>query len=162
MLAAALLLPACDLVRKFQEGGVGSPAAPGSEAPGRQARLNVVILPSPVIALRDPRSPSARTARWTVQVVETGGVSGSLTFVNATIRDTATGVPVEPRASLSMDATQIAQRIGTSRLLAGGSLSLAQTLEFESPGTQGFLTVAAQLIDDEGNLVSHQATALVE
>jgi class 3 adenylate cyclase len=47
-------------------------------------------------------------------------------------------------------------------LPAGGSLSLAQTLEFESPGTLAFLTVAAQLIDDEGNLVSHQATALVE
>lgn len=164
LVAAVLAVPlaGCDFVRKFQGGDEPPAETPLATSPTRQARLSVIILPNPVLALRSPRVPAVRSARWTVQIVETGGVGGTLSFVNATVRDAATGVPVDPRPFISVDAAEIARQVGSNRLAAGGSIALSQTMDFESPGALAQLTIAAQLVDDEGNLVGQQATALVQ
>jgi hypothetical protein len=144
---------------------MGQDAAPtAAETPPSavaQARLNVFILPNPVIVLRDARNPSSRTARWTVQVIETGGVGCALSFINATVRDTDTGAPVEP-GFLSMDVTEIRRRAGTERLPPGGSLAVPQSLGYYSVASGATLAVAVQVVDDNGNLVSHSANARLE
>jgi hypothetical protein len=131
-------------------------------APTAQAKLSVFVVPNPVIALRDARHPNSRAARWTVQIVETAGVGGALSFVNATLREIDTGAPVEPQGSLSMDAAEIRQRIGTDHIAAGGALSLEQSLAYESAGSGGTLAVALQLVDDNGNLVGGSVTVPVQ
>jgi hypothetical protein len=158
----AVAAPGCDFVRKFQGGDEPAAPTPTTTSPARQARLTVAIVPNPVLALRNPRAPALRSARWTVQISESGGVGGTLSFVNVTLRDAATGVPVDPSPFLSLDAGEIARQAGTNRLAAGGTLVLAQGIDFESPGAMAQLTIAAQLLDDEGNLVGQQATALVQ
>lgn len=84
-----------------------------------------------------------------------------MTFVNATIRDADTGVPVEP-GSLSMDAAAIRAQVGTDRIVAVGTLFLAQSLAYQSTGPGATLAVAVQLRDDHGNLVGGAVTVRVQ
>jgi hypothetical protein len=155
--AFALATGGCDFATTAEnEATVPRPSAPLAEA-----RLNVFVLPSPIVALRDARNPSSRVARWTVQVFETAGVGGALTFVNATLRDADTGALVDP-GFLSMDAALIRARAGTDRIAANGNLALAQSLDYESAGSGARLAVAVQFLDDHGNVVGGSVTARVQ
>jgi hypothetical protein len=151
-------LGACDFASRRR---TDSPAA-ATPPPVVQARLDVSILPSPVIVLRDARDPSSRTARWTVQIVETAGVGGVVSFVNASVRDAGTGAPVEPQGFLSMDVAEIRRRAGTERLPARGSLAVPQSLSYTSLAPTATLAVAVQVVDDDGHVVGQQATARLE
>lgn len=135
-----------------------SAAPPAPTAPQPQARLTVFVLPNPVIALRDARDPTSRVARWTVQVLETAGVGGVVTFVNATLRDADSGAPVEPQGFLSMDAAEIRRRSGTDRIAPGGTLVLTESLAYASNGASGTLAVAVQIVDDNGNVIGASVT----
>jgi hypothetical protein len=115
-----------------------------------------------VVVLRDARAPSARSAHWTLYITDSGGVGGFLRFVNATIRDAETGTPVEPRPSLSLDGSEIRLLAGTDRLPPGGTLAIPQSLDYESPAARATLTVAVQLVDDHGNVVSQSTAARLE
>ena len=158
-LILAFALGACDFARRAAS---DSPAAASTTPPpALQARLDVSILPNPVVVLRDARNPSSRTARWTVLIVETGGVGGTVTFVNASVRDAGTGAPVEP-GFLSMDVAEIRKRAGTERLPAKGTLGVPQSLAYTSPAAAETLAVAVQVVDDNGNVVGQQATARLE
>jgi hypothetical protein len=157
---AALATAGCNLVKMGED---ASPAAASSPPPAPiQARLSVMILPNPVIVLRDTRKPSSRTARWTVYIFENGGVGGTVAFVNATVREADTGAPVEPQGFLSMDRTEIRRRAGTDRLPPGASLAIPQSLAYDSVGAAATLAVAVQVMDDNGNLVGQAATARLE
>jgi len=150
----------CNLVKKGQD---ASPTAPSTPSPApAQARLNVLIVPNPVIVLRDPRKPSSRTARWTVHIFENGGVGGAVSFVNATVRDADTGAPVEPQGFLSMDVTEIRKRAGTERLPPGGNLAVPQSIAYDSFASAATLAVAVQVLDDNGNLVGYSTTARLQ
>jgi hypothetical protein len=85
--------------------------------------------------------------------METAGVGGRLSFVNATLRDARTGAPVEPHGFLSDDAAEIQKRLGTDRIAAGGTVVLAQSLAYASEGSAANLAVAVQAVDDNGNVV---------
>ena len=156
--ALALVASGCDFAtREKAESTATLPSAPST-----QARLSVFVLPNPVIALRDTRHPTSRVARWTVQIIEAGGVGGTLSFVNTTLRDADTGAPVEPQGFLSMDAAEIRRKTGTDRLAAGGSLALTQSLAYDSDGSGALLAVAVLLVDDQGNVVGGSVTARVQ
>jgi hypothetical protein len=154
----ALAAGGCDFATTAKD----EATVPVPTGPSAHAQLSVFVLPNPVLVLRDPRDPTSRVARWTVQIMERGGVGGSLSFVNATLRDTDTGAPVEPHGFLSMDAAEIRRLTGTDRLAAGGTLVLAQSLAYASEGSGATLAVAVQLLDDNGNLVSGAVTAAVQ
>ncbi len=156
--ALALAASGCDFATTAKDDATTAPLPSG---PSAQARLSVFVLPNPVLVLRDARDPTSRVARWTVQIMETGGVGGSVSFVNATLRETDTGAPVEPYGFLSMDAAEIRRRTGTDRLAAGGTLVLAQSLAYASAGSGATLAVAVQLLDDNGNLVGGAVTVAV-
>jgi hypothetical protein len=151
--ALALAHGGCDFATTAK--GASAPQAP--TAPQPQARLTVFVLPSPVIALKDARDPTSRVARWTVQVIESASVGGALTFVNATLRNAASGAPVEP-GFLSMDGAEIRRRTGTDRIPAGGTLVLTQSLAYTSDEPTGTLAVAVQIVDDNGNVVGASVT----
>lgn len=157
--ALAVAAGGCDFANTAKDEATTAPLPSG---PSAQARLSVFVLPNPVLVLRDARDPTSRVARWTVQIMETGGVGGSVSFVNATLRETDTGAPVEPYGFLSTDAGEIRRRIGTDRLAAGGTLVLAQSLAYASAGSGATLAVAVQLLDDNGNLISGAVTVPVQ
>jgi hypothetical protein len=154
--AAALALAhvGCD----FATTAKSASAPPAPTAPQPQARLTVFVLPNPVIVLKDARDPTSRVAGWTVQVIESAGVGGAFTFVNATLRDADSGAPVEPQGFLSMDAAEIRKRTGTDRIAPGGTLVVNQSLAYASHGAGGTLAVAVQIVDDNGNVVGASVT----
>jgi hypothetical protein len=153
-------LGACDFAHKtgVAPTAASSPAAPAST----QARLSVSILPDPILVLRDRRDPTSLAAHWTVQILETAGVGGTLGFVNATVRDADTGAPVGPQGFLSMDTTEIRKQVGTDRLAPGGRLAVPQSLTYNSEASAAMLAVAVQVLDDNGNVVSSATTARLE
>lgn len=150
----ALALGACDFATTAKNETV--PEAP--TAPQPSARPTIFVFPNPVLVLRDARDPTSRVAYWTVQVIESAGVGGSFTFVNATLRDADSGAPVEPQGFLSMDAAEIRKRTGTDRIAPGGTLVVNQSLAYASHGAGGTLAVAVQIVDDNGNVVGASVT----
>jgi hypothetical protein len=155
---AALAMGGCDAANT--RNGQGSIEAPS--APSPVAHLSLSVLPNPVVVLQDPRDPSAHIAQWTVQIVETGGVGGAVSFVNATVRDALTGAPVEPQGFLSVDAAEIQRQVGTDHIAAGGTLVLMQSLAYSSAESSATLAVAVQAVDDNGNLVGTSVTVPVD
>ncbi len=108
----------------------------------------------------DPKTPLR--ADWVVTITS-AGAGGVVNFVNATLRDADTGALPDPTGRLSLAAPDIAAQAGTNRVAAGGSLRVAQSLDYAPPadGRRATLLVTAQLIDDLGNLVSKSVTVAV-
>ena len=95
----------------------------------------------------------------------TGGVGATVNFVNATLRDAATGVLADPHGVLSQSASDVLLVAGSNHLAAGASLTVPQTVAFSlSSGAEarGRLEVSVQLTDDAGNVVGASASAVVE
>jgi hypothetical protein len=108
----------------------------------------------------DPKTPLR--ADWVVTITATGA-GGAVSFVNATLRDAETGALPDPTGRVSLAAPAIAAQAGTNRIPAGGSLRVAQGLEYAPPADsrRATLLVTVQLIDDLGNLVSRSVTVAV-
>jgi hypothetical protein len=99
-------------------------------------------------------------AEWTIVITETAGVAGSVVFVNATLRDAATGAWAWPMPSIALSADALAERLGSNSVPARGSLSVPGSLQFALPsgGREAVLSVAVQLEDENG----HRLTALTQ
>ena len=108
----------------------------------------------------DPKTPLR--ADWVVTITS-AGAGGVVNFVNATLRDADTGALPDPTGRLSLAAPDIAAQAGTNRVPAGGSLRVAQSLDYAPPADsrRGNLLVTVQLIDDLGNVVSRSITVAV-
>ena len=160
-----LLLPSLLLSFSVGCGDAGSPAAPTlTPAPSPPAAsLSIAVRPDPVLAADtgDPDAPLR--AEWQVRISEGSGVGGRLSFVNATLRDGASGAEAEPSGVVSMGAGDIVAQAGTNRVEPGGSLTVTQALQYDLPsgGRAGILTVTVQFVDDAGNLISRSAQAAV-
>src|SRR5207247_10694742 len=92
---------------------------------------------------------------WAVRM--TGAAAGgAVSFVNGGRRDADAGALPDPAGRLSLAASAIAAQAGTNRVPAGGSLRVAQGLDYAPPadGRRGTLVVTVQLIDDLDNRVS--------
>ncbi len=123
------------------------------------AALTVTIQADPVAATHDRLRPLQAT--WRVVIQETAGVSGRLLWVNATLRDAASGARAWPEASLYLGTDALVPLLGSDRLPAGGTLSVPGSLTYSLPsgGRVAIVDVAVQLADDNGHQVSVVAQA---
>lgn len=149
LVVAALFLSAC---------GDDAPSAPTTTA------VTQVSLPSASISLavdtkRVKNTGNSKTplrAEWTIVVQETGGVAGRLAFVNSTLRDATSGARALPKATAALAQEALLLLLGSDRLAAGGSVSVPGSLEYALPsgGKVGILSVAVQVEDDNGHVLS--------
>jgi hypothetical protein len=134
--------------------GCAGPAAPTAPTPAKPG-ISIAVSPDPVVATdtADPDAPLA--ARWTVQIASSA-VGARVNFVNATLRDRASGAEAEPSGTLSLGSADVQAATGTDRVDPGRSLSVVQSLEYSLPsgGRAGVLTVTVQLTADDGTLLS--------
>jgi hypothetical protein len=139
--------------------GGDSPTAASSTKNGPSAAISVTIEAEPVRATADPLTPML--AKWTIVIRETAAVAGTLTYVNSTLRDAATGTRAWPTGTSSLTRDTIIERLGSDRVPAGGTVRVEGGLQyaFRSGGTVGRLTVAVQLVDDNGHTLSATAEA---
>ena len=140
-----------------------SPAAPTPAPTPMAASLALSLSPDPIVAAEsdDPNAPLR--ADWVVTIT-VAGTGGTVSFVNATLRDAASGALPEPRGTLSLAEAGIVAQVGSNRVPAGGSLRVAQGLAYALPSgnRNATLVVTVQLIDDLGNLVSRSVHTTVE
>jgi hypothetical protein len=167
-LAVLVALVSCACGAGTSPGAPTTDAAAGvgmASASSPRAVVAITVDPSPVVSTDsgDPRAP--RQAHWQVVLRETGGVGATVNFVNATLRDAATGVLADPHGVLSQSASDVLVAAGSNHLAAGGSLAVPLAVTFSlSSGAEarGRLEVSVQLTDDAGNVVGASASATVE
>lgn len=138
--------------------GCAGPAATGSAptAPtAAKSDVGVAIRPDPVVATETANPDAPLAARWTVEITSPA-VGASVNFVNATLRDGASGAEAEPSGILSLGPGDIMAETGTDRVDPARSLSVVQSLEYTLPsgGRAGVLTVTVQLTADDGTVLS--------
>jgi hypothetical protein len=138
--------------------GCASPVAPPSpsmaETPSTTG-ISVAISPDPVVATDTANPDAPLAARWTVEI-SSSTVGARVNFVNATLRDGASGAEAEPSGTLSLGPADIMAEAGTDRVDPQHSLAVAQALEYSLPsgGRAGVLTVTVQLTADDGTVLS--------
>jgi hypothetical protein len=134
-------------------GGDSNPAAPTPTPEPPSAALVVTVNAQPVAAGADPET---HLARWDVVIRETAGVGGGVNLLNATIRDADSGASPEAGGVLILDGTLVTARAGSNRVPAGGSLTVPEERPFslQSGSTRIVISVAVQLIDDNGHVVT--------
>jgi hypothetical protein len=138
--------------------GCAGPAAPSSAplAPTPvKIGVSIAISPDPVIATDSANPDAPLAARWTVQIAS-AAVGAHVNFVNATLRDGASGAEAEPSGTLSLGSADILAETGTDHVDPTHSLAVVQSLEYALPsgGRVGVLTVTVQLTADDGTLLS--------
>lgn len=118
------------------------------------AGLAVAIEAAPVAQTRDRLQPFQ--AAWRVVIQETGGVGGRLLWVNATVRDAASGARAWPAASVYLGTDQLVPLLGSDRMPAHGTVTVPGQLKYALPsgGRIATVDVAVQLVDDNGHRVS--------
>lgn len=120
--------------------------------------LSIAPNPIPLYPVAPGHGLRAYGATWTVTVVETAGLGGTLEAVSTAVRETSTGRDLD---RIELDAAGIAQQAGTARVRPLGSLSVQQqvVLPFDPLvppprfGPLAFL-VSARLTDDEGHVLT--------
>lgn len=140
-----------------------SPAAPTPAPTPVAASLALSLSPAPIVAAENDDPSAPLRADWVVTITA-AGTGGTVSFVNATLRDAESGALPEPRGTLSLAEAGIVAQVGSNRIPAGGSLRVAQGLAYALPSDnrRATLVVTVQLIDDLGNLVSRSASTSVE
>jgi len=133
-----------------------SPATPAT------ATASIAIEPNPVVATDSADPDAPLDARWTVEITS-AAIGAHVNFVNAILRDGASGAEAEPSGTLSLGPADIVAAAGSNRLEPHGRLAVAQSLEYALPsgGRAGVLTVTVQLTGDDGTLTSKSVQAPV-
>lgn len=143
----------------------GSPAAPTPTATPTPvaSSLALSLSPDPIVATENDDADAPWRADWVVTITSTGA-GGTVSFVNATLRDADNGALPEPRGTLSLAETGIVAQTGSNRIAPGGTLRVAQGLAYALPSEnrRANLVVTVQVIDDQGNLVSRSVGTTVE
>jgi outer membrane protein assembly factor BamB len=123
-----------------------------------KAQIAFAIQPNPLTAT--PGQTAPHSAHWRFVLTESGGVGGTVNFVNVTLRDAASGARAAPGATMALGA-DITSRAGTNRIEPMSSLSFEANLDYGllSGGTAATLTAAAQFADDNGHVVTASAQA---
>jgi len=141
-------------------GSVTSPTTPAA-TPARAA-VSIAISPDPVVATDSSNPDAPLDARWTVEITSPA-VGARVNFLNAILRDGASGAEAEPSGTLSLGPAEIAAVAGSNRVEPQGPLTVAESLQYGLPsgGRQGVLTVTVQLTDDNGTLTSKSVQVAV-
>jgi len=131
----------------------GSATSPSPAVP--KTSVAIAISPNPIVSTdrADPDAPLE--ARWTVEITS-ARVGAHVNFVNATLRDGASGAEAEPSGTLSLGPADIVAAAGSNRVEPRGRLAVAQSLQYALPsgGRLGLLTVTVQVTEDGGTLTS--------
>jgi hypothetical protein len=154
-------LPLLMLVAVGCRGGhVTSPTAP--VATPTTAAVSIVISPDPVVATDTSNPDAPLDAQWTVEITSPA-IGARVNFVNAILRDGASGAEALPSGTLSLGPAEIAAVAGSNRVEPQGRLTVPGSLQYGLPsgGRQGVLTVTVQLTDDAGSLTSKSARVAV-
>jgi hypothetical protein len=140
-----------------------SPAAPTAAPTPVAASLALSLSPDPIVAAENDDPDAPLRADWVVTIT-VSGAGGTVSFVNSTLRDKASGALPEPRGTLSLAEAGIVAQVGSNRVPAGGSIRVAQGLAYALPSgnRSATLVVTVQLIDDLGNLASRSVSTTVE
>jgi hypothetical protein len=143
-----------------QGGRVTSPTTPVTTPPA--AAVSIAISPDPVVATDSSNPDAPLDARWTVEITSLA-IGARVNFVNAILRDGASGAEAEPSGTLSLGPAEIAAAAGSNRVEPRGRLTVPESLEYGLPsgGRQGVLTVTVQLTEDDGSLTSKSARVAV-
>jgi hypothetical protein len=141
-------------------GGSTTPAAPTAPSPAT-AQVTISIAPNPIVTTQG-RSETSRQLAWQTVLAESVGAGVTVNFLNVTLRDAATGVLAEPQGIESLSAADIVAAAGSNRLTAPGTLVVPLTLTFANDTNGGRLEIAAQLVDDNGDVFGVSVTAAVE
>jgi hypothetical protein len=120
--------------------------------------LSVTPNPIPLYPVAPGHGLRAYGAAWTVTVVETAGLGGTIESVATVVRETTTGRDLGQDV---LDAAGIAHEAGTARVQSLGTLSVPQqvVLPFDPLvppprfGPLAFL-VSVRFIDDEGHVLT--------
>jgi hypothetical protein len=141
-------------------GSVTSPTMP--VATPTKAAVSIAISPDPVVATDSSNPDAPLDARWTVEIASPA-IGARVNFLNAILRDGASGAEAEPSGTLSLGPAEIAAAAGSNRVEPQGRLTVAESLQYELPsgGRQGVLTVTVQLTDDNGSLTSKSVQVAV-
>ena len=165
VLVVALASVACGLRNPGAPTADATPA-PTSVSPVKaRAAVMLAISPNPVVSTDSDDPAYPRQASWQVVLRETGGVGATVNFVNATLRDAATGVLADPHGVLSLSSADVLTAVGSNRLPAGGSIAVPQSVTYllaSGDLAPGRLAVTVQLTDDNGNVVGSSVNVLVE
>jgi len=151
-------LPFLVLVAVGCRGGhVTSPTTPPTAA-----AIFIAIDPDPVVATESDNPDAPLDARWTVEITSPA-IGARVNFVNAILRDGASGAEAQPSGTLSLGPAEIAAVAGSNRVEPHGRLTVPGSLQYGLPsgGRQGVLTVTVQLTDDGGSLTSKSARVAV-
>ncbi len=146
VLAAALLLPACE-----DDTPTGT---------ATRAGLALSVTPTPV-----PPSFNTLTGAvsigYRIVITETQGLGGEMTFVASQVFDPETGA----LASLTyFDAADLVVFVGQKRIDPNGTLEVPQTMSYALPGARmnALLTVNVQMKDDHDNVINQSVLVRVE
>ena len=136
-------------------GGGTVASAPTPVATPTKAVVSIAISPDPVVATDSANPDAPLDARWTVEITSSA-IGARVNFVNATLRDGASGAEAEPSGTLSLGPADITAETGTDHVDPTRSLNVVQSLEYSLPsgGRAGVLTVTVQLTADDGTLLS--------
>jgi len=144
--------------------GCAGTGATGSSptVPTPTATVSIAINPNPVVATDRDNPDAPLVAQWTVEVTSSS-TGARVNFVNATLRDGASGAEAEPSGTLSLGPADIVAASGSNRVEPNGRLVVAQSLQYALPsgGRAGVLTVTVQLTVDDGTLTSKSVQAPV-
>jgi hypothetical protein len=148
-------------------GGGGESSSPSrtattTSAPvaASRASYSISITPSPIPAQPSTEPDFDWLIRFTVTIVESSGLGGNVDFVNAVLRDGATGAILP---GVNFGAQDVISRAGTNRVEARSQLQIPLGVVYNVSGgsSAGTLTVDAQLTDDRGNVQRLSANALI-
>jgi hypothetical protein len=134
-------------------GSVTSPTTPVATPP--QSAVSIAISPDPVVATDSSNPDAPLDARWTVEITSPA-IGARVNFVNAILRDGASGAEAEPSGTLSLGPAEIAAVAGSNRVEPQRRLTVPGSLQYGLPsgGRLGVLTVTVQLTADDGSLTS--------
>jgi hypothetical protein len=135
--------------------GSSSPSAPAPEI-----AITVSATPAQITATLCGgcgAGSTDREAATTLVIQETGGVAGTVTLIDMSLREQGTNAVI---AAGSFDTPAVTQLAGTSRVAARGSLSVRCGVHYPAgqAGKSAVLTYTVRVSDDRGNQVSQTIT----
>lgn len=153
------------LVLALLAGACNSPSTPTpspSPTSGPRGAIVVTVETQPLVPSGDPSRPLL--ASWFVTVRETNGLGGNVIFLNSSMRDARSGASARPTGDIALGTSELTTLLGTTRIEARGSVRIPESLAYglASGARSVRLTVAVQVKDDSGNLVTGTAEALFQ
>ncbi len=145
----ALLLPGCS-------DNTTTPPLPNVA----RSAIQVTVVPTPVVADQNTASGTV-TASYRVLIQEQNGLGCEVLFVNASVFDPETGLPV---ALNYYDGSDLMVFVGSKRVEASQQLAVPQTVQYRLPDQrkEADLAILVQIKDDRANVTNQAVQVKIE